>query len=657
MYDPQASKGLHLDPLNANLRLQIIAQASQIFADAGISYSSALETVTKTTAEMIQGSCIIWLASENAQWLDSVAFHDVDPSASEAIQHLFGGNRISVDAVSQTTTVFRNQQPILIPVIDFNAVRKSRNPTTLPIIESAAQFSFFSFVAAPMRVRGHIFGVLCLGRHGANQAPFNALDVDLAQHLADRAASAIENARLFEQLQSELEQRKQSEAIAKLAADRLKLVAEAAQIFAEASTDDQASLEQVVHKVSEFFNGICTLRLLSDDKQWLSAVIFDDVNPETTKLIEPILDHSPWNVNAQKSFLEAFRKGQPYSWSINKSDQDFTKTDQPLVTLAKQVGLSSCIWVPLIVKGESIGLMTLARYGTNQSLFDENDLQLAKSVANRVAFVIQNSRLLDRLREERRTLAQRVEESIAELRLRNTELIRAIQLKDEFLANMSHELRTPLNSMLGQTQMLLEQIYGPIPPKQIESLKVIENSGQHLLNLINEVLDLSKIEAGSMILETGSIDVAKLCDACISMISARAARKKIKVTTTLDSAVEIIHGDERRIKQILINLLTNAVKFTSEGGRIGLEVNGDEAGKRVDFTVWDTGIGIAEKDLSKLFQPFIQLDAGLDRQYEGIGLGLALVKRLIEAHNGTVSVESTLEKGSRFRVQMPWQPS
>jgi PAS domain S-box-containing protein len=259
------------------------------------------------------------------------------------------------------------------------------------------------------------------------------------------------------------------------------------------------------------------------------------------------------------------------------------------------------------------------------------------------------------LQAEWALLAQRVEERTAELRAANVELGRAVRLKDEFLANMSHELRTPLNAILGLSESLQEQVYGPLSEKQRLTLHTIEGSGRHLLSLINDILDLSKIGANKLELQVGWTSAESVCQASLAFIKQSAHKKKIGISYTFDNAVTVIQADERRLKQILVNLLGNAVKFTPEGGKVGLEVVGDAERQVLDLTVWDTGIGIRQEDRARLFQPFVQVDAGLSRQYSGTGLGLALVQQLTEMHGGSVKVESEVGKGSRFTVSLPWR--
>jgi PAS domain S-box-containing protein len=247
-------------------------------------------------------------------------------------------------------------------------------------------------------------------------------------------------------------------------------------------------------------------------------------------------------------------------------------------------------------------------------------------------------------------LEQRVE-------ARTQELARALRAKDEFLASMSHELRTPLNAILGLSESLAEHTAGPLNEKQERYVKTINESGSHLLSLINDILDLARIEAGQIVLNIDEVDLHQVCHASLRMVNELANRKSQEVSLSLDEEIGSLWADERRLKQILVNLLSNAVKFTPSGGKIGLEVRGDRQEKLVHFTVWDTGIGIAKEDLQRLFQPFVQVDSSLAREAAGTGLGLALVAQMARLHGGGVSVESEPGVGSRFTLTLPWEPA
>lgn len=240
---------------------------------------------------------------------------------------------------------------------------------------------------------------------------------------------------------------------------------------------------------------------------------------------------------------------------------------------------------------------------------------------------------------------------------RTKELERALRTKDEFLANMSHELRTPLNAVLGLSESLAENLAGPLNEKQQRYVTTIIESGHHLLSLINDILDLAKVEAGQIVLNIDEVDVERVCQASLRMISEMAHKKNQEVTLGINSEIGSIWADERRLKQVLVNLLSNAVKFTPENGKLGLEVHAAREEKRVMFTVWDHGIGISEPDLERLFQPFVQLDSSLAREVTGTGLGLALVTQMVRLHGGSVNVESQPGQGSRFTIILPWEPA
>ncbi|MDY6938122.1 MAG: PAS domain S-box protein [Cyanobacteriota bacterium] len=238
----------------------------------------------------------------------------------------------------------------------------------------------------------------------------------------------------------------------------------------------------------------------------------------------------------------------------------------------------------------------------------------------------------------------------AELAAKNLELERASQLKSRFLANMSHELRTPLTSILGFSSLLEQQIFGELNPKQLQYIQRIHHSGEHLLNLIKDVLDLSKVEAGKVKLDIEPISIPQVCEATLSLVGEQARNRGREIVVSIQPDLPLLMADELRVRQMLLNLLSNAIKFSLEGGKIGLEAK-TQAGY-LHLVVWDEGIGIPEDKQALLFQPFEQLDSN-GRQHEGTGLGLALTRQLAELHGGTVECESKQGKGSRFTISLP----
>jgi len=307
---------------------------------------------------------------------------------------------------------------------------------------------------------------------------------------------------------------------------------------------------------------------------------------------------------------------------------------------------------PLIVKGKVLGVLEVY----SRTFIERNPdwLDFFSTLAGQAAIAIDDAQLFESLQRSKLELEHRVAERTTELNRTNAELEHANRAKDEFLANMSHELRTPLNSILGLAESLLEQRRDRLSELQQKSLQIIESSGQHLLGLINDILDLSKIDAGKFDIFPQVFEVDSVCRSSLTLVVSQAAKKSIHLQYEADGDVSRIHADPRRLKQILVNLLTNAVKFTPEGGQVSLQVHGDAERDCVQFSVVDTGIGIAPQDLKRLFQPFTQLDGALSRQQEGTGLGLVLVQRLTDLHGGSVQVESEPGLGSQFTINLPW---
>lgn len=248
--------------------------------------------------------------------------------------------------------------------------------------------------------------------------------------------------------------------------------------------------------------------------------------------------------------------------------------------------------------------------------------------------------------------ARMVAEQATQLEKQNQQLERANRLRDEFLATMSHELRTPLNAILGYCESLGIGVYGRMEERQQAAIDSIERSGEHLLQLINDILDLSRIDSGEEDLHFDETDIRTLCEESLELVSEQAALKEVGVRHSIETKREKIIADPRRVKQILVNLLSNAMKFT-EKGSIGLRVVDGANREEIAFIIEDTGIGIPPEYLDKIFDSFVQIDSGDTRRYQGTGLGLSLVKRLIEMHGGRIAVESTVGVGSQFTVTLP----
>ena len=318
------------------------------------------------------------------------------------------------------------------------------------------------------------------------------------------------------------------------------------------------------------------------------------------------------------------------------------------------VGIIRELVIPIIRREKIVAVMGI---GNKQDDYTKQDLDVAVRFADHAWDIIERKEMELALADERNLLAKRVEERTSDLSRSNSNLARALRVKDEFLANMSHELRTPLNAILGLSESLGEQTAGPLNEKQQKYINTIGESGHHLLSLINDILDLAKIEAGQITLNINKVEVKSVCEASLRMVRQLAIGKNQKVALDIKDGIGVIWADERRLKQMLVNLLSNAVKFTRDYGKLGLEVRGDQKANQISFTVWDNGMGIKDSDLSFLFQPFVQLNGGLARESAGTGLGLALVAQMARLHGGGVEVESQPGQGSRFTISLPWEPA
>jgi signal transduction histidine kinase len=286
----------------------------------------------------------------------------------------------------------------------------------------------------------------------------------------------------------------------------------------------------------------------------------------------------------------------------------------------------------------------------NQQIHNELiQISKAESALRESQKIIENQNLELDSKVRERTLE--LEKNQIRLQESNLLLENANRHKSEFLANMSHELRTPLNSIIGFSELLKEKIFGDINPKQTEYVKNIYNSGKHLLDLINDILDLSKIESGEVNVFREIFSLNKAIQSCVAIVSERVKKNKLKLHVYISEGENLIYADERKMKQILLNLLTNAVKFTPEGGEIVVQAESTEAG--IQVIVKDSGIGIDPKDQEKIFEEFKQVENNYTRKLEGTGLGLAIVKRLIDLQHGWLKLDSALGEGSSFTFFIP----
>ena len=399
-------------------------------------------------------------------------------------------------------------------------------------------------------------------------------------------------------------------------------------VISSSPTDTQPVFDSIAASAARLCGGqFCGVYRVQDDQ--LALVAHHNVAPEGLDT-EGRASRQPL---AGAPFVVARAVREQRVINIGDVEAD---ADVPPATLAagRALGYRSLLAVPMLRGGAAIGSIGVASRSARP--FTDKQAALLRTFADQAVIAIENVRLFQ------------------ELRARTDELEIANRHKSEFLANMSHELRTPLNAVIGFSEVLLERMFGELNDKQAEYLDDILSSGRHLLSLINDILDLAKIEAGRMELELGAFDLSLALDNALTLVRERATRHGIGLVLAVDGQLGTLVGDERKIKQILLNLLSNALKFTPEGGKVA--VRAVRAAGSVEISVSDTGIGIAPEDQEAIFEEFRQVGTDYARKREGTGLGLALSKRFVELHGGKLWVTSEVGRGSTFTLSIPERP-
>lgn len=498
-------------------------------------------------------------------------------------------------------------------------------------------------------------------------------EIELAQQIANQLAIAIHQASLYERLQGELGVRQQAEAQILHQLEQQRTLARLIENVRQSLAVDEI-LATVAPQVRALLqcDRVIMFRLYADGR---SRIVEEAVSPEFPRLKDMQWEDEVWS----EEILECYWRGQPRI--VPDVMQDIW-TDC-LIPYSRAGQIQSKIVAPILQEAhtgerhrwvipgqghrkehrQKLWGIIVAHACGQRRVWQEQEAELLQQVANSVAIAIQQASLFEQLQQElgdRQLAEQELAERNQQLSLSNQELARATRLKDEFLANMSHELRTPLNAILGITEALQEEVFGIVNERQIKAFQTIEDSGTHLLALINDILNLAKIASGEVTLEYGFVAVEQLCSSSLAFLKQQALKKRIRLVTQIPPGLPDLYVDEIRLRQVLLNLLTNAVKFTEEGGTVTLEVSLVSPGSPLSapagirFSVTDTGIGIAPKNLDKLFRPFVQIDGALNRKQMGTGLGLALVKQIVELHGGRVGLTSTLGMGSCFTIDLPY---
>jgi signal transduction histidine kinase len=461
-------------------------------------------------------------------------------------------------------------------------------------------------VATPLYREGHPFGAILLRRQEVR--PFTEREVALLRTFGDQAAIALENVRLFNETKEALDQQRASGEV--LAA------------ISSSISDTSPVFETILASCERLFAGKMAVIDLVGDDGLVHLGAYHGPNLDEVRRVYP---HTVETTSATGTAI------------ATRNVVHFANLDDVPETARvafRAFGIKAAIGAPMIWEGKGIGAVWVAREYAGP--FSEKDIALLRTFADQAVIAIQNARLF-----------REIEDKSRQLEIANKH-------KSEFLANMSHELRTPLNAIIGFSEVLLERYFGDVNEKQEDYLKDIHSSGKHLLGLINDILDLSKIEAGRMELERSTFDLPSALSNALTLVRERAQRHGIALSLDVDPTLSDVVADERKLKQIVVNLLSNAVKFTPDGGHVDLVARREP--DRMVISVHDTGVGIAPEDQAAVFEEFRQVGSDYTRKQEGTGLGLALTRRFVELHGGRIHVESAPGQGSTFTFDIPFVP-
>ena len=602
----EASRGRQLKKRLAEALEQQMATAEvlRVISSSPTNVQPVFDAIA-TSAVRLCGARIATVFHFDGELIHLIAHHGYTPEALELRRGLFPA---PPQAGSITGRAILNRAVVHIPDALADA--------TYPYRDFARAAEVRSVIGVPMLRDGRPIGVVTVSR--AEPGTFTERQIELLETFTDQAVIAIENARLFKELDAK------NRELERLSADMQQLYR------LSTAMQEPLSLREQLGRVLE-----AATRTGVIDRTYVWAL-----SAEADTLVN--LAGAGFTADEWKDFemkeiplveagamYKAFREGQPLLFDdANPLPRDLYLSPRYLI---KAIRTSRFLIIPMIARGETVGVFACDNKPTRRPI-SRKTVDLLQTFASHAAVAIQNARLFREIEQKRR------------------ELEAASRHKSEFLANMSHELRTPLNAIIGFSEVLSEGMFGDINDKQAEYLRDILESGRHLLSLINDILDLSKIEAGRMELEPTDFDLPGAIDNALTLVRERAGRRGILLGRASDERVGSIRADERKVKQVLLNLLSNALKFTPEGGRIDVRAAVNEG--LVEVSVADTGVGIAPEDQEAVFEEFRQVGTA-DKKVEGTGLGLALSRKFIELHGGRIWVKSQVGHGSTFTFTLP----
>jgi GAF domain-containing protein/anti-sigma regulatory factor (Ser/Thr protein kinase) len=578
------------------------AEILRVISRSQTDVQPVFDTIVRSAARLCDG-LFSTLFQFDGELLHIIAVHNTTPEALEALHRVYPARPtralVAARAILERTVVH---------ISDAELELESEQRAV------AHAVGWRSALIVPMLREGAPIGVVTVGR--VEPGPFSDSEIELLKTFADQAVIAVENVRLFKALEARTAELTRS-------VEQLTALGEVGR--AVSSTLDLETVLTTIVSRAVLLSGLD------------GGVVFE--YDENTEEFVQRAATDPGGALAEARRTTRIRKGEGV---LGRTAITLEPIQVPDITVPAayegrlretlvESGVRAILAVPMVREGQLIGCLGVTRNQPGD--FPAETIELLRTFATQSALAIQNARLFLEIEDKSRQLEA------------------ASRHKSEFLANMSHELRTPLNAVIGFSEVLLQRMFGELNTKQDEYLKDIYASGQHLLSLINDILDLSKIEAGRMELAPAPFHLPSALENAVTLVKERAARHGIALQVDFDPRLGEIVGDERKVKQVLLNLLSNAVKFTPEGGRISLKARRTD--DTVEIAVTDTGIGIAPQDQAAIFEEFRQVGHDETRKQEGTGLGLTLAKKFVELHGGRIWVESEPGRGSTFTFTLP----